>query len=243
MSESQHDTSTSQSAASLCVPRPYSRHRLCGLMRALERFGSTCHPKVVLRIANRLDVFYTRVFEMPAMAAGASHARHKAENSMADTHEIKRQIEPYVRGKLSERFGVTFSKRMLPLTGCDGVHEFDAVSEDGRIVASVKSSSGRTSGQRNPSGKFHASFEELYSLSLVAAEQRLLVLTSHEFFDLFKKRSEGRIVPGIELWHCPLSPELELLIGQIASEASDEIDRGKRGIPPIALAKTARSEE
>lgn len=162
---------------------------------------------------------------------------------MANTHEIKRQIEPYVRGRLAERFGVTFSKRMLPLAGCKGVHEFDAVSEDGKIVASVKSSSGRTSGDRNPSGKFHASFEELYFLSLVSAEVKLLVLTSREFYDLFKKRSAGRIAPGIELWHCPLSPELELLIGQIASEASDEIDRGKRGIPPIAMVKTAGADE
>jgi hypothetical protein len=158
---------------------------------------------------------------------------------MANTHEIKRQIEPFVRGWLAERFGVTFSKRVLPLTGCAGVHEFDAVSEDGKIVASVKSSSGLTSGQRNPSGKFHASFEELYFLSLVAAEKRLLVLTSREFYNLFKKRSEGRVAPGIELCHCPLSSELDLLIGQIASEASDEIDRGKRGIPPIAMVKAA----
>jgi hypothetical protein len=50
---------------------------------------------------------------------------------MANTHEIKRRIEPYVRGRLAERFGVTFSKRMLPPAGCKGVHEFDAVSECG----------------------------------------------------------------------------------------------------------------
>jgi hypothetical protein len=64
---------------------------------------------------------------------------------MANTNEIKVKIEPYVQRCLAAKFGVAFRKRMLPLAGCAGVHEFDAVSEDGKIVAAIKSSSGATS--------------------------------------------------------------------------------------------------
>jgi len=146
---------------------------------------------------------------------------------MANTNELKERIEPYVQVKLFERFGVPFSKKMLPLAGCTGEHEFDAVSLDGKIAASIKSSSGRTSGGSNPAGKFHAAFEELYFLNLVRAEKKLLVLTNKDFYYLFKKKSGGRVAPGLELWYCPLTAELEELTRKISADASDEIDRGK----------------
>lgn len=61
---------------------------------------------------------------------------------MADTVYLKRGVEQYVRGTLCEEYGVKFSSKILTLvTG--GTHEFDAVSEDGTVVAAIKAAGGR----------------------------------------------------------------------------------------------------
>jgi hypothetical protein len=53
---------------------------------------------------------------------------------------------------LEQQEGQPFSKRVLPLAP-GGSHEFDAVSADGMIVASIKSAGGRTSGGKFPGGQ------------------------------------------------------------------------------------------
>jgi len=62
------------------------------------------------------------------------------------------------------------------LTG--GAHEFDAVSDDLSIVPAIKAAGGRTASARIPSGKIKNAEAELYYLTLVPAEVRLLVLAS-----------------------------------------------------------------
>ena len=87
---------------------------------------------------------------------------------MADTSYLKMVVEDYVRETLAKKFGSRFRSRVLTLqTG--GHHEFDAVSEDGQIVAAIKSASGKTSGGKNPSGKVQGVEAELYYLTLVSA--------------------------------------------------------------------------
>lgn len=78
---------------------------------------------------------------------------------MANTLYLKRVVEDVVRQHLAQQFGVPFESRELTLvTG--GTHEFDAVSEDGRVVASIKSTSGKTSGGKLPSGEIRAAQAE-----------------------------------------------------------------------------------
>lgn len=148
---------------------------------------------------------------------------------MADTTALKKQIEPYVQTWLHEQFGVRFSRQAVPLTGhgTAGQHQFAAVSEDGKIVASVKSLSGRTTGENLPSAKIDSSYAEIYYLSLVHAEKRLLVLTDREFYRLFCKQSEGMVVRGVDILHCPLPAELERVKEAVRVAASAEIDDGK----------------
>ena len=111
---------------------------------------------------------------------------------MADTTYIKRIVEPYVRLDLGREFGTNFSSQVLTLwTG--GTHEFDAVSDDQKIVDSIKSAGGRTATGRRPSGKIKDSEAELYYLTLVRSKTRLLVFTSPEFYDIMSKRLEGRL--------------------------------------------------
>jgi hypothetical protein len=146
---------------------------------------------------------------------------------MADTRLLK-EIESYVRDRLAQRFGQPFSTRRLVVgkrsNGYDATHEFDAVSADGSIVAAIKSSSGKTSGGKFPSGKVSAAYQELYFLSLAeAARHRILVLTDHEFHQIFKSHSDGRLAPGLELMLIPLPPELREQVQVVQEEASQEM--------------------
>ena len=111
--------------------------------------------------------------------------------------------------------------------GTAGQHQFGAVSEDGNIVASVKSLSGRTTGENLPTAKINSSYAEIYYLSLVQAEKRLLVLTDLEFYRLFCKQSKGMVIRGVDILHCPLPPELERVKNEVRIAASAEIDDGK----------------
>ena len=59
---------------------------------------------------------------------------------MANTHFMKTHIEPVMRAWLATRHGVSFREREMPLRWGgegDGTFRFDAVSEDGTILASL----------------------------------------------------------------------------------------------------------
>ena len=146
---------------------------------------------------------------------------------MANTNLIKSKIHPYVRSWLKDQYGVEFGKNALPLRHCEGKHEFDAVSSNGNIVAEIKTASGWTSGGKHPSGKRASAFEQLYFLSLVEADKKLLVITDAEFLEIMKARTAGIVPADIELVKCPLPPNLAAIVRSITNEASKEIDRGK----------------
>ncbi len=66
-------------------------------------------------------------------------------------------------------------------------------------ASSIKSSSGRTSGGNIPSGKIAEAYRDLYFLTLVHANSKTLVLTNPEFYDIFRKVSDGKVAEGIEI--------------------------------------------
>jgi len=146
---------------------------------------------------------------------------------MANTRFLKSEVERCVREQLKEKFGQPFDKRFLPVGQCaDGspaTHEFDAVSADGRIVVGIKSSSGKTSGGRHPSGKIAAAYKELYFLSLMKAERRILALTDQEFYRILESECDGKLAPGLELMLIPLPPELAAQVQVVQEAASQEM--------------------
>src|ERR1700754_84987 len=98
-----------------------------------------------------------------------------SEARMVNSRYLATAVEDEVRHSLSEMYQASFHRRPLQLqTG--GQHEFDAVSDNGKIVASIKSAAA-DGGGRHPSAKVVSCFAELYLLSLVRARRRLLVLT------------------------------------------------------------------
>jgi len=111
---------------------------------------------------------------------------------------------------------------VLPLvTG--GKHEFDAVSADLRVVASIKSASGLTSGGNLPSGKINSCIAELYFLSLVSAPIRFLVLTNPEFHRIFAQKMKGRVAEGLRIKLVELTPEMAEAVRQVQAKASKEV--------------------
>lgn len=111
---------------------------------------------------------------------------------MANTSKLRYKVEPWVRAQLEARFHQTFNSRVLELAP-GGRHEFDAVSEDGSIVVSIKTTSGLTSGGKFPGGKVNAVTAELYYLSLVNAPTKVLILTNPEFHDILHSHLKGAI--------------------------------------------------
>jgi hypothetical protein len=141
---------------------------------------------------------------------------------MADTTYLKRVVECFVRDALTREFGTRFESRFLPLS-TGGTHEFDAVSEDGRIVASIKSASGKTAGGKNPSGKIKDSIAELYFLSLATAPIRMLVLTSPEFHAIMSGVLAGRLAAGLSLKLVPLPQDIQERVEHVQKAASQEV--------------------
>ena len=68
---------------------------------------------------------------------------------MADTTQIKTKIEPYIRDWLSNQFpGHHFHEKAVGLRR-GKQHRFDAVSEDGSVVAAVLCNRARTRTKKN----------------------------------------------------------------------------------------------
>ena len=147
---------------------------------------------------------------------------------VANTNLIKSKIHPYVRNWLKDKYGFEFGKLAFPLRGCDGKHEFDAVSSNRKIVAEIKTASGWTSGGKHPSGKRASAFEQLYFLSLAKADIKLLIITDAEFFEIMRGRTAGIVPSDIKLEKCLLPAHLAEVVRSITNEASKEIDRGKK---------------
>jgi hypothetical protein len=150
---------------------------------------------------------------------------------MANTSYLKNVVEPHIRTVLADRHGVAFTAQFLELRS-GGRHEFDAVSSDGRVIASIKSASGLTSGRKKPSGKIKDCIAELYYLSLVDAPERVLVLTTPAFYDIFAKDMLGKVAEGITIECIPLPPDMQAEVDKVVKAASDEVspEAAKRAI-------------
>ena len=145
---------------------------------------------------------------------------------MVNTTVFKTEVEPFVRLWLSERYGVDFTPDQVELTGAAPPrrsHGFDAVSVDRRVIAGINGSSGKTSGGKNPSGKIHKAYQELYFLAMAKAEHRLLVLTDPGFYEIMKRETQGRLVDGLEILYCELPIEIKEKVRSVQMAASTEV--------------------
>lgn len=151
---------------------------------------------------------------------------------MANTNYYKTHVEPYVRAELERIYGVRFVSKVLPLT-TGGRHEFDAVAEDGSIVASIKSHSGKTATGRRPAAKYQACVAEMYFLSLVDAPKRVLVLTTKAWHEMFVRYIDGRRHSAVEILLLELPEDVQAEVDKVREAASSEMSLKGESVPEI----------
>ena len=125
---------------------------------------------------------------------------------MADTR-IQLEVEDWVRRNwMSSHFGMRFSRERLALRS-GGVFDFDAVSEDLSVVATISTSGSKTSGGKSAVGKILKLRSDMLFLTMVEAKRRLVILTGRDMCDQCEKEAAGgRVPPEIE-FACAMIPE------------------------------------
>jgi hypothetical protein len=141
---------------------------------------------------------------------------------MADTR-IQLEVEDWVRRNwMPIQYGAKFSRERLRLRS-GGVFDFDAVSEDHSIVATISTSGSKTSGGKHAVGKILKLRSDMLFLTMVEAQRRIIVLTEQDMCDQCEKEALGGRVPKeIEFVCVPIPEELRTRLIVARSKASGE---------------------
>lgn len=142
---------------------------------------------------------------------------------MADTR-VQLEVEDWVRRNwMPSQFGHRFSRERLTLRS-GGVFDFDAVSEDQSIVATISTSGAKTSGGKHAVGKILKLRSDMLFLTMVQAKRRVLVLTEQDMCDQLKREAEGgRVPPEIEFVCAIIPDDLRARLVAARSKASEEL--------------------
>jgi len=142
---------------------------------------------------------------------------------MADSR-TRLKIEKWIREIwLPQKYGQEFSAEHLQLFS-GGYFDFDAVSEDGTIVASISTSSARTRSGRRAAGKIHKLRGDMLFLLMVQANKRIIVLSEKDMCDyLIKEKDNGRVPLQIEFVHAPIPEDLKKELNAAKKIAAQEV--------------------
>lgn len=137
---------------------------------------------------------------------------------MVSTRQLGTAVADHVRDVLSAQYQTVFRRQRLRLQP-GGYHEFDAVSENGRVVASVKTA---TAPGRHPASNTTNCLAELYFLSMAPARRKILVLTSPEFHETFRIALAGKLPGNVEIMHVPLPQDVAERVAAVQRAGTDE---------------------
>jgi hypothetical protein len=146
---------------------------------------------------------------------------------MADSR-VQLQAEDWIRSVwLPGQFNQQFRRERLRLTA-GGVFEFDAVSADNAVVASISTSNGITAGGKTPAAKIQKLRADMLFLLMVHAKRRLIILTEKDMFEICQKeKGNGRVPEEIEFLHAELPVNLAAALRKARKMASDEVSPGR----------------
>ena len=141
---------------------------------------------------------------------------------MADTR-VQLEVEDWVRQQwMPTKFGIGFYRERLKIRS-GGVFDFDAVSGDKNIVATISTSGAKTSGGKHAVGKILKIRSDMLFLTMVEAKQRVVVLTENDMYEqCLKETKGGRVPPEIEFVYAPLPEELNVRLVAARQKASVE---------------------
>lgn len=142
---------------------------------------------------------------------------------MADTR-VQLEVEDWVRlNWLPQHFKANFYRERLPLRS-GGVFDFDAVSVDKKIVATISTSASKTSSGKHAVGKILKLRSDMLFLTMIQAERRIIVLTEKDMLDQCnKEKAGGRVPPEIEFLCADLPDELRSKLIDARKAASKEV--------------------
>jgi hypothetical protein len=142
---------------------------------------------------------------------------------MADTR-TQIEVEDWVRQHwMPAKFGQKFHRERLQLSS-GGVFDFDAVSSDRKIAASISTSAATTAGGKNAVGKLMKLRADMLFLLLAQVERRLIVLTEPDMYEqCLKEVQGGRVPPSIEFFHAEIPDELKIRLRKARRIASREV--------------------
>ena len=119
------------------------------------------------------------------------------------------ECEDWVRLQwLPSQLGQQFHRERLRLTS-GGVFDFDAVSADRRIAATISTAGANTSSGKRGAGKLSKLRADMLFLLMADVSRRLIILTESDMYDLCQREAQaGRVPTPIEFLHAPLPSEL-----------------------------------
>jgi hypothetical protein len=143
---------------------------------------------------------------------------------MADTsvnHEAERWVVEV--GLPAHLPGMKFAQRKMKLTW-GGAFAFDAVSDDGSVVAAVSTSAAHTATGKLATAKYQKlKTDALYLLHLETSARKVMVFTEPCMKKYFENAAAaGRFPPSIELVHIPLPHDLQARVITTRLRASAE---------------------
>jgi len=119
-----------------------------------------------------------------------------------------------------------------------GVFDFDAVSADKSIVASISTSGARTVSGKNATGKLMKLRSDMLFLLLSNAPRKIIVLCELDMHLLCQREGvNGRTPKEIEFFHAPLPDELALKLAAARKRGSDEVSPS-RGLVELPQTKS-----
>jgi hypothetical protein len=141
---------------------------------------------------------------------------------MADTR-IQLEVEDWVRRNwMASHFGMKFSRERLVLRS-GGVFDFDAVSEDHSVVATISTGGSKTFSGKYAVGKMLKLRSDMLFLTMVQATRRLIILTEHDMVvQCEKEAAGGRVPPEIEFACAIIPEELRVRLVEARLKASGE---------------------
>ena len=142
---------------------------------------------------------------------------------MANT-AVQHEVETWIRKKwLEPRFGREFKKKNVRLEP-GGKFEFDAVSDDGKIVANISTSASKTAGGNPGIGKINKVRSDIYFLLLSTADRTLMLLTERDMCEWWlRERDNGRVPVCIEFRHVEIPVRLNEKLETSRRKASKEV--------------------
>jgi hypothetical protein len=141
---------------------------------------------------------------------------------MADAR-VQLEVEDWVREWMRQHFGQPFTRERLRLSS-GGVFDFDAVSHDGKIAATISTSGSETASGKHAVGKLLKIRSDMFFLLLAEVHKRVVVLTERDMYELcLKERVGGRVPANIEFVHTEIPQQLANKLRSSRAQASKEV--------------------